>query len=118
MKHVLSTPETLTKYRSALMGGVASLSLLIAGAAYAQQGPSGAEVPKQLGKEATSALEDDPQILTLPAPDSRRIYITDPAHFAVTTQTFTVDADNAKVLSITDGGFLANPFAADRKSVV
>lgn len=112
MKHVLSTPETLTKFRTALMGGVAGLGLLIAGAAYAQQGPTGAEVPKQLGQQATAALEDDPVILSAPEPDARRIYVTDPAHFGVSTQTFTVDGNNGKVLSITDGGFLANPFAA------
>lgn len=112
MMHVHTTPELLAKYRTALLGGVASLSMLVAGAAYAQQGPSGAEVPKHLDEKATSQLEDDPQILSATAPDSRRIYITDPAHFAVATQTFTIDGNEGKVLSITDGGFLANPFAA------
>lgn len=112
MMHVLNTLEAPKTYRAALFGGVASLSLLIAGAANAQQGPSGAELPKQLGSEATSDLEDTPVILSAPAPDSRRIYVTDPAHFAVTTQHFTIDGNNGKVLGMVDGGFLANPFAA------
>lgn len=112
MMHALNTLESPKKYRHALLGGVASVALLFAGAAYAQQGPSGAELPKQLGKEATSDLEDNPEILSAPAPDSRRIYVTDPAHFAVTTQHFTIDGNNGKVLGMVDGGFLANPFAA------
>lgn len=112
MMHVFTTSEALKKSRTVLFGGVASLALLVAGASHAQQGPSGAEVPKQLGKEATSELEDNPEILSAPAPDSRRIYVTDPAHFAVTTQHFTIDGNNGKVLGMVDGGFLANPFAA------
>ncbi|HWK40244.1 MAG TPA: amine dehydrogenase large subunit, partial [Hyphomicrobium sp.] len=110
MTHIPTTTETLKKYRIALLSGVASL--VLAGAANAQQGPSGAEVPKQLGASATSELEDTPEILKAPAPDARRIYITDPAHFAVNTRTFTVDGNDGKVLGMIDGGFLTNPFAA------
>ncbi len=113
MTHAHSSSEMLKRYRAALIGSVMSLGLLAAGAVNAQQaGPSGAEVPKQLGKEATSDLEDNPVILSAPAPDSRRIYVTDPAHFAVTTQHFTVDGNTGKVLGMVDGGFLANPFAS------
>lgn len=113
MTYNSTTSETLKKYRNALLGGVASLVLIgAAGVANAQQGPSGAEVPKQLGAQATSELEDTPVILSAPAPDARRIYITDPAHFATTTRTFTVDGNNGKLLGMIDGGFLTNPFAA------
>ncbi len=110
--HALNTLDTPKKYRNALLCGVAGMALLFAGAAYAQQGPSGAEVPKQLDKKATSELEDTPKILSAPAPDARRVYVTDPAHFAVTTQTFTIDGNEGKVLGMVDGGFLVNPFAA------
>ncbi|MDF3608024.1 methylamine dehydrogenase (amicyanin) large subunit [Paracoccus sp. DMF-8] len=52
-------------------------------------------------------------ILNAPAPDTRRVYVTDPAHFAAVTQQYAIDAENGRVIGMTDGGFLAHPVAAE-----
>ena len=70
------------------------------------QGPSGAQVPSQLPGEATSTLEDEPVILRAPAPDARRVYVSDPADFAVTNQIFAIDGNAGKLLTVTDGGLV------------
>lgn len=77
----------------------------------AQQG-QGAAIPKHLGKEVTGQLEDQPIILSAPAPDARRVYVTDPADFAMSTRILTIDGGKAKFLANTDTGVTPNPVVA------
>lgn len=71
--------------------------------------------------EAAAALAageaDEPVILDAPAPDARRVYISDSAHFASLTQQFVVDAEAGRVIAMTDSGFLPNPVVADDGSL-
>ena len=71
--------------------------------------------------EAAAALAageaDEPVILEAPAPNNRRVYVQDPAHFAAVTQQFVIDGDTAEVIGMTDGGFLPQPVAAEDGSM-
>src|SRR5690606_4163601 len=55
----------------------------------------------------------EPVILKAPAPDTRRVYVQDPAHFAAVTQQYVIDGASGRVLGMTDGGFLPHPLAAE-----
>lgn len=71
--------------------------------------------------EAAAALaageDDEPVILEAPAPNSRRVYVNDSAHFASLTQQFVIDTDAGRVIAMTDSGFLPNPVLSDDGSV-
>lgn len=71
--------------------------------------------------EAAAALaageDDEPVILEAPAPNARRIYVNDSAHFASLTQQYVIDTDAGRVIGMTDGGFLPNPVVADDGSL-
>ncbi|WP_181704799.1 methylamine dehydrogenase (amicyanin) large subunit [Chthonobacter rhizosphaerae] len=56
--------------------------------------------------------EDEPVVLQAPAPDARRVYVNDPAHFAAITQQYIVDGNTARVVGMVDAGFLPNPVVA------
>jgi methylamine dehydrogenase heavy chain len=95
-----------------LAGSAAAVALLTSGHALAQQQQrdrSGAQVPSQVGGEVTSTLEDEPVILTAPAPDPRRVYVYDPADFSVASHFFAIDGNEAKILTVQDAGLVANP---------
>ena len=106
-----STPRYLT-----LLGTGLTCSALALGAALAQE--AGDQTEGQRGAaDAAAALAageaDEPVILTAPAPNARRVYIQDPAHFAAITQQFIIDGSTAEVIGMTDGGFLPHPVAAE-----
>lgn len=71
--------------------------------------------------EAAAALaageDDEPVILEAPAPNTRRVYVNDSAHFASLTQQFVIDTDAGRVIAMTDSGFLPNPVLSDDGSV-
>lgn len=83
-------------------------ALILAGQAKAAE-PA---IPKQLGKEAVSALQDEPKILSAPASNAKRVYVTDPGHFNVTSQVFTIDGEKGKLLAMTDAGKLPHVMAS------
>ncbi|MCJ1902003.1 methylamine dehydrogenase (amicyanin) large subunit [Paracoccus versutus] len=121
-----STPRYLT-----LIGATLACSALALGAAQAQTEPAEPEAPAETAAadaagqtegqrgaaEAAAALAageaDEPVILEAPAPDARRVYIQDPAHFAAITQQFVIDGSTGRILGMTDGGFLPHPVAAE-----
>lgn len=72
----------------------------------------GSAVPSQLGKQATAELLDDPKILKAAPTDGKRVYITDPGHFNVTSQVFTIDGGKGKLLGMTDAGKLPHVMAS------
>lgn len=57
--------------------------------------------------------DDEPVILEAPDVDAHRVYVQDPAHFAAITQQYVIDGAEGRVIGMTDGGFLPNPFVAD-----
>lgn len=71
--------------------------------------------------DAAAALaageDDEPVILDAPAPNSRRVYVNDSAHFASLTQQFVIDTEAGRVIAMTDSGFLPNPVVSDDGSV-
>lgn len=91
----------------AQLGAGVLASLLTVGMAFAQTG----------GQSAQPLPADEPVILNAPKPDTRRVYVQDPAHFAAITQQFVIDADKGRVIGMTDGGFLAHPLAAEDGSL-
>lgn len=70
---------------------------------------AGGAIPKHVEKEITAPLEETPKIVSAPEPDARRVYVTDPADFAIATRIITIDGNNAKVLATTDTGIVPNP---------
>ena len=67
-----------------------------------------ADVPTQLGKEATAVLQDTPTMEVAPVSDAKRVYVTDPGAFNVTSQVYTIDGNNGKLLGMLDAGKLPN----------
>ncbi|SHM27065.1 methylamine dehydrogenase large subunit [Paracoccus solventivorans] len=114
-----------------LLGAGLTCSVLALGAAQAQTGTEPAEDAdaaaaaaadgqthgQRAAAEAAAALAageaDEPVILKAPAPDTRRVYVQDPAHFAAVTQQYVIDGASGRVLGMTDGGFLPHPLAAE-----
>ena len=68
--------------------------------------------------DLAAGKDDEPRILHAPAPDSRRVYVNDPAHFAAITQQFVIDGEHGRVIGMVDGGFLPNPVVADDGSMI
>lgn len=83
-------------------------SLALAGAATAAE----PKIPTQLGKEAVSTLQEEPKILSAPPSNAKRVYVTDPGHFNVTSQVFSIDGENNKLLAMTDAGKLPHVMAS------
>lgn len=96
------------KFSSLTLSAACSALALAALGTYALAG-GGAAIPKHVTKEVTSTLEDDPKILKAPAPDARRVYVTDPDDFNVVTRMVTIDGGNAKLVGQTDTGLVPNP---------
>lgn len=95
-----------------LLVGTVLIAATTMGVAGAQQDPASKNIPKQLGSEATSALQDEPQILSAPPSDAKRVYVTDPGHFYVTSQVFTIDGGKGQLLGMTDAGKLPHVMAS------
>ncbi|WP_289282032.1 amine dehydrogenase large subunit, partial [Methylophaga sp. UBA5088] len=49
-----------------------------------------------------------------PASDSKRVYVTDPGHFQMTSQVFTIDGNNNKILGMSDAGKLPHVLLGDQ----
>ncbi|MCX4190509.1 methylamine dehydrogenase (amicyanin) large subunit [Methylophaga sp. OBS3] len=49
-----------------------------------------------------------------PASDSKRVYVTDPGHFQMTSQVFTIDGNNNKILGMVDAGKLPHVLVGDK----
>ncbi|WP_046862885.1 methylamine dehydrogenase (amicyanin) large subunit [Microvirga massiliensis] len=112
MTHVSRKDKIVSKYRSALLSASASLALLLSGSAMAQQ--PGAAPSATTPQGATQGLPvDEPVILKAPAPNARRVYVSDVAHFNAVSQMFTIDGEKGRVLGMTDGGFLPNAAVAN-----
>ncbi|HRO15340.1 MAG TPA: methylamine dehydrogenase (amicyanin) large subunit [Paracoccus sp. (in: a-proteobacteria)] len=79
---------------------------------------SGEEAAATAAADLAAGKDDEPRVLELPAPDARRVYVFDPAHFAAMTQHFVVDGEKGRVIGMMDGGFLPNPVAADDGSLI
>jgi len=79
---------------------------------------SGEEAAAEAAAELAAGKDDEPHVLELPAPDPRRVYVFDPAHFAAVTQQYVIDGEKGRVIGMTDGGFLPNPVAADDGSLI
>lgn len=109
MTHARSQVRQMLRYGSSVMGA-AALIAVIAGApsAFAQQGAAA----KQAADNLAAGKDDDPTVLKAPAPNARRVYVYDPAHFASVSQQYIIDGDSARVLSMADGGFMMNPVVA------
>ena len=137
----MAFPRKSTSRYLTLIAASMTCSALALGAAQAQESPTpaqpdaaataapavpetaamdGAAAPQTQGQrsaaEGAAALAageaDEPVILNAPAPDARRVYVLDPAHFAVVTQQFVVDGSTGRLLGMTDGGFLPQPLAS------
>lgn len=108
------TPRYLT-----LLAASVTTSMLALGAATAQEAQTqGQRAAAEAAAALASGEADEPVILNAPAPDTRRVYVLDPAHFAAVTQQYVIDAENARVLGMTDGGFLPHPVAAEDGSFI
>lgn len=88
----------------ALLGGLASTTLMV--------GLASAQVPQQLGSEATASLQEESKILSAPPSDSRRVYVLDPGHFNATSTIYTVDGGSSSLLAMTDAGKLPHVMVA------
>lgn len=91
-----------------MAGGLAVAALLVSAH------PAFAEVPKQLAAEATMELLDTPTILDAPPSDAKRVYVTDPGHFQMTSQVFTIDGNTNKLLGMVDAGKLPHVVVGDK----
>ena len=98
------------KFSSLTLTAACSALAIAVVSSYALAG--GAAIPQHVSKEVTSQLEDDPKILSAPPSDARRVYVTDPADFAVATRIITVDGNNAKLLAQSDTGLVPNPIVS------
>ena len=57
---------------------------------------------------------EEQTIEVAPASDSKRVYVTDPGHFQMTSQVFTIDGNNSKMLGMSDAGKLPNVVVGDK----
>ena len=108
-------PKTTLDYCSFLGTGLAT-SLLAISVAHAQptDDMTGSQrAAAEAAQQLAAGEADEPVILDAPAPDTRRVYVQDPAHFAAVTQQYVIDASAGRVIGMTDGGFLPHPLAAE-----
>jgi methylamine dehydrogenase heavy chain len=106
-RHVIN-PKRRNEMKVSSLTLTATCSAL-ALAVFSSYAISGGAIPKQLGKEGTATLEDNPKILSAPPSDARRVYVTDPDDFNVVTRIVTIDGNNAKLLAQSDTGLVPNP---------
>ena len=66
--------------------------------------PAFADVPKQLGSQATVKLQEETSIAVAPPSDSKRVYVLDPGHFQMTSTVYSIDGKTTKLLGMTDAG--------------
>ncbi|WP_287883589.1 MULTISPECIES: methylamine dehydrogenase (amicyanin) large subunit [Paracoccus] len=119
-------PNFMPLFRASLIGlglGCSALAL----AASAQDAPEaetqaqetqGQAAARAAAADLAAGQDDEPRILEAPAPDARRVYVNDPAHFAAITQQFVIDGEAGRVIGMIDGGFLPNPVVADDGSFI
>lgn len=105
---VVKTSSVGLHVRAGWMLMTACTALALAGAA----GAAEPKIPTQLGKEITSTLQDEPKILSAPPSNAKRVYVTDPGHFNVTSQVFSIDGEKSKLLGMTDAGKLPHVMAS------
>lgn len=75
-----------------------------------------AEVPGQLGTQATAKLQEETSIQVAPASDAKRVYVLDPGHFHMTSAIYDIDGKTTKLLGMTDAGKLPHvTIASDGK---
>lgn len=115
----MASPDKKTARLWTLLGAGATCSVLAFGAAYAQEDGQthGQRAAAEAAKHLADGGDDEPVILNTAKPDTRRVYVQDPAHFAAITQQFAIDANAGRVIGMTDGGFLAHPLAAEDGSL-
>lgn len=89
-----------------LLGGVAFTALMLGAASVS------AQVPEQLGAEATAQLQEESVILSAPPSDSKRVYVLDPGHFNATSTVYTIDGKSSSLLGMTDAGKLPHVMLA------
>lgn len=97
-RHLKHWPSTL---------GLAATALLAA----AQ--PALADIPESLGEEGTAKLLDEPVILNAPPSDPKRVYVTDPGFFHMTSLIYTIDGKNSELLGMSDAGKLPHVMLGD-----
>jgi len=86
-----------TLRQQGLVGGIAAAALMAA--TY----PAVAEI----------AIEQQ-SISVAPASDAKRVYVTDPGHFQMTSQVFTIDGKTNKILGMVDAGKLPHVMVGDK----
>ncbi|MFD1330924.1 methylamine dehydrogenase (amicyanin) large subunit [Methylopila musalis] len=111
MTHAYTPARQVLRMSAALLGSAAFAALLAAGpvAAAESHGEAGA---KAAAAHLAAGKEDDPVVLEAAPINARRVYVNDPAHFASLTQQYVIDGDTARVVGMTDSGFLPNPVVA------
>lgn len=109
MTHARSHARQMFRYGSSVLGAAALVALIAAApSALAQQ----VSAAKEAADNLAAGKDDDPTVLKAPAPNARRVYVYDPAHFASVSQQYIIDGDSARVLGMADGGFMMNPVVA------
>lgn len=114
----------MTKSNSQLMSGQSWGMRRFAGhfaaaAVLAAAQPALAQTPASLDGLATTPLQDKVTINTVPASDSKRVYVVDPGHFNMTSVIFPVDGKNNKLLGMVDATKLPNAMiTSDGKRLV
>lgn len=114
----------MTKSNSQLMSGQPWGMRRFAGhfaaaAVLAVAQPALAQTPASLDGLATTPLQDKVTINTVPASDSKRVYVVDPGHFNMTSVIFPVDGKNNKLLGMVDATKLPNAMVtSDGKRLV
>lgn len=114
----------MTKSNSQLMSGRPWGMRRFAGhlavaAVLAAAQPALAQTPASLDGLATTPLQDKVTISTVPASDSKRVYVVDPGHFNMTSVIFPVDGKNNKLLGMVDAAKLPNAMiTSDGKRMV
>jgi methylamine dehydrogenase heavy chain len=112
----MSGGNMITFHRQPMIGQQASKNRLARKLAIAAMlvatYPVFADVPTQLGAEATSKLLDEPTILKAPPSDSKRIYVLDSGHFNMTSTIYTVDGKSTKLLGMIDANKLPHVMAS------
>ena len=99
---------------------IASLfSFLTVGVVFAaEKEHQGGLIPKvltkgEVGGVAVEKLQDTVGVATAPAPNSHRVYVYDPAAFAVSTKLYGIDGDAGTVVGTVDSGLLTQAVLSD-----
>lgn len=71
-----------------------------------------AEVPTQLGGQATAKLQEETSIAVAPPSDAKRVYVLDPGHFQMTSTVYSIEGKTTKLLGMTDAGKLPHVMPA------